>query len=305
MLETVHVIDAGDGASALLACAVGAIASAEGSSVVAVGTSAGRRALERGGLRIQAWASPPCGIMRLAARPVARAVVAACGESVPSAATCWSADAGRASALASCMRRAMPRVEVRTGSILDAAAALRAGAGAGVTAAASADDAAGDRLEARVAIGAGETSLVVLGAADAPRLANALRMLDVAGRAMLAGADVHLVLPACVTQLVRTQRYARGLGIDGRVHVVEDADWPVPWWRAADLLLVTEAAPLVEAAAIAVGVRVLSAPGHAGDEASPVRRAAAATVRDGASTAIVAAARARVQSDRNASAASV
>lgn len=199
----------------------------------------------------------------------------------------------------------MPRVEVRTGSILDAAAALRAGAGAGVTAAASADDAAGDRLEARVAIGAGETSLVVLGAADAPRLANALRMLDVAGRAMLAGADVHLVLPACVTQLVRTQRYARGLGIDGRVHVVEDADWPVPWWRAADLLLVTEAAPLVEAAAIAVGVRVLSAPGHAGDEASPVRRAAAATVRDGASTAIVAAARARVQSDRNASAASV
>ena len=146
---------------------------------------------------------------------------------------------------------------------------------------------------------------MVVGAADAPQLANALRMLDVTGRAMLAGADAHLVIPACMPELVRTERYARGLGIDVRVHVVEGADWPVPWWRAADALLVTEAAPLVEAAASAVGVRVLSAPGHAGDEASPVRRATAATVRDGASTALVAAARARVQSDRNAAAASV
>ena len=198
----------------------------------------------------------------------------------------------------------MPRAEVRTGSILDAAAALRAGAGIGVAAAASPGGAADGRIDARAAIGAGEPSLVVLGAADAPRLANALRMLDVAGRAMLAGADAHLVLPSVMPQLVRTQRYARGLGLESRVHIIDDADWPGEWWRAADVLLVTEAAPLVEAFAGAIGARVLSAPGHPGDEGSPERRSAAALVRDAASAALVAAARERPQSAMKASAAS-
>ncbi len=145
---------------------------------------------------------------------------------------------------------------------------------------------------------------MVVGAADAPYVANALRMLDVAGRAMLAGADLHLVLSACMPQLVRAQRYARSLGLDGRLHIVEGADWPVPWWRAADVLLVTGTAHLAEAAAGAIGVPVVSAPGREGDEASPERRAEAASVRDGASTALIEMARGRTQSAMSASAAS-
>ena len=304
MPSAVHVIDAGDGASALLAYAVSEIASREVGSVVAVGPSGGRRMLERGGLRIDAWASPPCGIMRLAARPVARAVRAACGADDPIRLTCWSADEDRASELASCVQRALPRAEVGTGAIADASAVLCSGALTRQEVCEAAWDAAESRCGARAAIGAGDGSLVVLGAADAPQLANALRMLDVAGRAVLAGADVRLVLPACMPQLVRAQRYARGLGLDSRLHLVEGAEWSAPWWRAADALVVTESAPLVGAAAGAIGLPVVSALGHAGDESSPERRAAAAVSRDRASTALVAAARERAQSAMYASAAS-
>lgn len=304
MPASVHVIDAGDGASALLACVVSEIASAEGSGVVAVGPSGGREVLERGGLRIDASASPPCGIMRLAARPVARAVRTACGGQSPGAVTCWSADGDRASELASCMRRAMPRADVRAGSIADASEALRSGAFTRPSASGTAWVGATTRCDARAAIGAADRSLVVLGAADAPHLANSLRMLDVVGRAVLAGADAHLVLSECMPQLARTQRYARGLGLEGRLHIVEGAEWPAAWWRAADALLVTGAAPLVDAVAVALGVPVVSAPGHAGDEASQERRAAAAAVRDRASSALVQAARGRTQSAMNASAAS-
>ncbi len=203
-----------------------------------------------------------------------------------------------------CLRRALPSADVSVGSVASAAVALVASALCGGPLFAAAVDAEGARRSARASIGAGDPSLVVVGAADAPHLANALRMLDVAGRAVLAGADVHLVLPACMPQLVRTQRYAQGLGLDGRLHIVEGAEWPAPWWRAADALLVTEDAPMVEAVAGALGVHVLSAPGHAGDEASAERRAEAASVRDRASTALVAAARERAQSAMKASAAS-
>ena len=198
----------------------------------------------------------------------------------------------------------MPRADVRAGAVADASAALRSGASNRPSASGTAWYGAKARCDARAAIGAADGSLVVLGAADAPQLANALRMLDVAGRAMLAGADAHLVIPACMPQLVRTQRYARGLGIDGRLHIVEGAEWPVPWWRAADALLVTDAAPLVVAAAGPVGVPVVSAPGRAGDEAIPENRAAAASVRDRASASLLEAARARTQSAMSASAAS-
>lgn len=303
MPAAVHVIDAGEGASALLACAVRGISAGEGARVVAVGTSAGRAMLARAGLLVDGWAGPPCGAMALASRPVARAVHAACGHA-PDALTCWSADAPGASALEACVRRALPRCDVRAGSVASARGALAAAVEPGGPLSVAVEGSEDARRDARAAIGAGDASLVVVGAADAPHLANALRMLDVAGRAMLAGADVHLVLPACMPQRVRVQRYAQGLGLDGRLHIVEGAEWPTPWWRAADALIVADAAPLVDAAAGAIGVRVISAPGRMGDDASPELRAASASVRDRASTSIVAAARERAQSAMNASAAS-
>jgi hypothetical protein len=304
MRADVHVIDAGAGASALLASAVMAIAAGEGTPVVAVGSTAGLGMLACGGLRVDAWCSPPCSIMRLAVRPVARAVRAACSGAEPDALTCWSADTTRASALSACVGRAMPGSAVRLGVVGDALVALERDAPLGRGVGNDPIFAADARRDARSAIGAGESSLVVVGAADAPLRANAVRMLDVAGRAMLAGADVHLVLPDCMPDMSRTRRYARGLGLEPRLHIVDDAARPMPWWGAADAVLVTEASPLVCAVARAMGTPAVSAPGHAGDEATPERRAASASARDAAAVALVAMARARPQPARNASAAS-
>ena len=301
----VHVIDAGEGASALLASAVMEIAGDAGAPVVAVGPTAGLGILARGGLRVGAWCNPPCGIMRLAARPVARAVRAACSGAEPDALTCWSADARRASDLCVCVRRAMPRAQVQMGAIGEALMALDRGGCLGVKVCSGTVDASDARRDARAALGVAESSLVVVGAADAPLRANAVRMLDVAGRAMLAGADVHLVLPDCMPDMSRTRRYACGLGLEPRLHIVEDAASPIPWWGAADAVLVTEASPLVCAAARVMGMPAVSAPGELGDEATPERRAASATVRDSAAVALVAMARARHQLAMNASAASV
>ena len=303
MQADIHAIDAGDSASALLARAVAALASGGASRVVAVGGSEGRAMLARAGLRIDSWACPPCGIMRLAARPLARAVAAACGSEAPGAVTCWSADPARASALAHRMWRALPRADVGIGSLNQAADALRNGLDSLARAGASADAGDGFANELREAIGAGAESLVVLGAADAPMRANSLRMLDVAGRAMLAGADAHLVLPSCMPHMARTRRYARGLGLDRRLHVIDGAEWPVRLWHGADMVLTADESPLVHAAAAAVGVRVVAAPGQASDESVPARREAAAGVRDSAATELLAAARARAQFGMNASAA--
>lgn len=305
MSVAVHVIDAGDGASAMLASALAVVGARDGGRVVAVGDSAGREMLAGGGLRIDAWTGTPCGVMRLARRPVSRAVRAACGGASPTSARCWSPVERRASDLASVVRRAFPQCAVRTAPMHEAVAALDSApevcgdpsGGAGTPHAAA-------RRGAREAIGVGDESLVVLAAADAPRVASSLRMLDVVGRAMLAGADAHLVMPACMQHLVRTRRYARGLGIDGRLHVVDGAERPLPWWHAADVVLVTADSPLVESVARLIGLRVLSAPGHQRDEAIPELRASAALVRDGVATALIAAARARGQPAMNASAAS-
>lgn len=304
MPADVHAIDAGEGASALLAQAVAALSAGGARRVVAIGTSDGRAMLARAGLRIDAWACPPCGIMRLAARPLARAVAAACGGEAPGAVTCWSADRTRASALAHCIRRALRRADIGTGALDAAADALRNGVGSTARAGASASEGDGFARELREAIGAGAASLVVLGAADAPMRAHTLRMLDVAGRAMLAGADAHLMLPACMPHLARARRYARGLGLDRRLHVIDGAEWPVPSWHAADMVLAADESPLVRAAAAAAGIRVVAAPGQVGDESVPALREAAAAVRDGAATALLAAARARAHSAMNASAAS-
>lgn len=304
MTGAVHVIDADGGASALLASAVAACVAGDECSVIALGPSAGRAMLARGGVRVDAWASAPCGLMRLAARPLRRAALAACGGQEPRTATCWSADPVRADALAACMRRAARHAEVRVGGTDAMADALRRACHTAASPVRGASASAVARHDARAALGAGEGSLVVIGAADAPLRANALRMLDVAGRAMLAGADAHLVLPECMPHLARTRRYARGLGLEARLHMVEGAEWPVPWWHAADVILVSGAAPLVGAAAGALGLQVVSAPGHESDESSPERRAASARTRDAAAAALVGSARARAQSVRNASAAS-
>jgi hypothetical protein len=151
-------------------------------------------------------------------------------------------------------------------------------------------------------LGASEASLVVVGAADAPRCANAGRMLDVVGRAMLAGADAHLILPESMPNLARMWRYARGLGLGSRVHVTAGAEWPVPWWRAADAVLVTDESPMSRAVAASMGIHAVHAPGHPGDESVPERRAAGAAARDSAASALVSAARERRQSAMNASA---
>jgi hypothetical protein len=304
MRADVHVIDAGGGASALLASAVMAIAAGEGAPVVAVGPTAGLEILACGGLRVDAWCSPPCSIMRLAVRPVARAVRAACSGAEPDALTCWSADTRRASALSVCVRRAMPRAAVQVGAIGEALVALDRDVRLGARVSGGPGNDSHVRRDARAGLGVAESSLVVVGAADAPLRANAVRMLDVAGRAMLAGADVHLVLPDCMPEMSRTRRYARGLGLESRLHIIDDAAWPTPWWGAADAVLVTEESPLVCAVARAMGTPAVSAPGHAGDEATLERRAASASSRDAAAVALVAMACARHQPAMNASAAS-
>jgi hypothetical protein len=316
MAAAAHVIDAGDGASALLACAVRAVADADGCPAVALGDSAGRATLARGGLRIASWASAPCGLLSFAVRPLARALRAACGGDAPGSVTCWSADLGRALAMVRCVRHATGRADVDAGRIDDAVAALTGAAAAerwaghahfvamapGCTS--SSGEEALSRPAMRESIGASDGSVVVLGAADAPRCANTERMLDVAGRAMLAGADARLVLPECMPHVARAWRYARGLGLESRMHAVVGADWPVPWWRAVDAILVTDESPMVRSVAQAMGIPVVSAPGRPDDASSPGRRAAAAAARDAAAIALVSAAREPRQSAMNASAAS-
>jgi hypothetical protein len=314
MAAAAHVIDAGAGASALLACAVRVMAHADGCPVIALGDSAGRAMLARGGLRADSWASAPCGMLRFGVRPLARALRAACGGDLPASVTCWSADAGRAVDLVRCARRAIGRADVDSGRTDDAVAALGGTAALVMRSGHDRVDAAAPahsllegsgtlpRDALRESIGASEGSLVVVGAADAPRCADAGRMLDVVGRAMLAGADAHLVLPDCMPNLARTWRYARGLGIGSHVHVTAGAEWPVPWWRAADAVLVTDESPMARAVAASMGIRTVHALGNPGDESVPERRAAAAAARDSAASALVSAARERRQSAMNESA---
>lgn len=316
MAAAAHVIDAGAGACALLACAVRVIARADGCPVVALGDSAGRAMLARGGLRAESWASAPCGMLRFGVRPLSRALRTACGGDLPASVTCWSADAGRAVDLVRCARRAIGRADVDAGRTDAAVAALGGTAALVMRSGHDCADAAAPahsplegsgtlpRDALRDSIGASEGSVVVVGAADAPRCADAGRMLDVVGRAMLAGADAHLVLPECMPNLARTWRYARGLGIESRVHVTPGAEWPVPWWHAADAVLVTDESEMAGAAAGSIGIRTVRASGCAGDDSVPERRAAAAAARDLAASVIVSAARERRQSAMNASAAS-
>jgi len=294
MAAGLHVIDAGDGASPLLACAVRAVADADGCKVVALGDSSGRALLSRGGLSLDAWAGMPCRTFRFAARPLARAARAACDGHSPSGATCWSADPERAQALVRCVRRAFGTADAHAGALGDAICALSP----------RAETEAPPREAMRESIGARAGSMLVMAAADAPRCANTGRMLDVVGRAMLAGLDVHLVVPECMPHVVRTWRYARGLGLEARVHVIEGAEWPVPWWSAADAVLVTDESPLVCSVASSVGIRFVRALGRPDDASSPERRAASAAARDAAASALIDAARGRPQSAMNASAAS-
>jgi len=304
MAPTVHLVDAGDGASALLACAVAAESAACDSGIVGVGTTSGRAMLARGGLRVGAWANPPCGLLRLAHRAVRRAVIACSGGIAPQEASCWSAVPERARMLASCARRALPAADVRARDLAEACDAMRSARWLGRPGASGAGAVIGHPVEAtgvssgsrrrlRTSIGAGDAALVVAGAADAPLRADAHRLLDVAGRAMLAGADVHLLLPACMPHLSRTLRFARGLGLGERVCVIEGGEWTHPWWDAADAVLVAGPAVLVEAAAAAWNLPVVAAPGGADDAACTERRAAGAAARDGAAMTLIGMARAR------------
>ena len=245
-----------------------------------------------------------------------RVLRAACGGDAPMGVTCWSADPGLAQALVRSVRRAVARADVHAGSVGDAIASLDVVGGierrmghAPIDAVAPVPGAppgteAPSRHALRESIGASEGSVVVAVAADAPRCAHAGRMLDVVGRAMLAGADVHMVLPGCMPHMARTLRYARGLGIDSRVHVIEGAEWPMPWWRASDAVLVTDESPMVCSVASAMGIMVVRALGRPDDASSPERRAASAAARDLAASALIDAARERSQSAMKASAAS-
>lgn len=277
MDRTIHLVDAGEGASPLLAGALAASSGSRDALAVAFGGSAGRALLVRGGLRIDAAAAAPAGMLRLGVRPLRRAVMGACGAGVPASVTCWSGLPYRAEALCACARRALPGRAVAPGDVHSLAAALGSvapGADAPGTALAGLA-----RDSSRRALGASEAALLVLGLADAPALIDAHRMLDVAGRAMLAGADVHLVLPACARGLARTLRYARGLGLAARVHVMEGAEAPGPWWSAADAVLVTADAPLVHAACTARGLAVVDASAEAGGRGGEARdRAACALI---------------------------
>lgn len=287
MENTVHLVDAGEGASSLLGCAVAALAAGGGARIAVVGTTAGRAMLAAGGLHSDAWASPPCGMLRFAHRAVRRALESACGGESAGEVVCWSAVPARSQELAECARRASRGTHVHEGHLQAACDALRSVQGLGR---------GGDRparVEMRGSLGATEASLVVLGAADAPLQCDAQRMLDVAGRAMLAGADVHLLLPACAPGCARTIRFARGLGLCARVHVIEGAQWPQPWWDAADAALVTGPSPLVAAAAELCRLPAVAAPGGAGDASCTERRAAGAAERDGAATELLRLARER------------
>jgi len=103
------------------------------------------------------------------------------------------------------------------------------------------------RASVRDDLGISESTGLVLAVGDRPSAIDAAEAFAAVGRAVLAGADLVLMVPESARWVTETQRHARGLRMENRFIVSESCGTPSAIWRAADVALLqrpTAGAPL-------------------------------------------------------------
>ncbi len=89
----------------------------------------------------------------------------------------------------------------------------------------------------RADLGLAESTGLVLAIGDRPSAIDAAEALAAVGRAVLAGADLALMVPASARWVTETQRHARRLHMQDRFIVSDMCGTPSEIWRAADVAL--------------------------------------------------------------------
>jgi hypothetical protein len=93
------------------------------------------------------------------------------------------------------------------------------------------------RASVRADLGLSESTGLVLAIGDRPSAIDAAEAFAAVGRAVLAGADLVLMVPESARWVTETQRHARGSRMENRFIVSESCGTPSAIWRAADVAL--------------------------------------------------------------------
>jgi len=93
------------------------------------------------------------------------------------------------------------------------------------------------RSSLRADLGLADATGLCIAIGDRPSAIDAAEAFAAVGRAVLAGADLVLMVPASARWVVETQRHARGSGMEDRLIVSETCGTPSALWRAADIAL--------------------------------------------------------------------
>jgi len=93
------------------------------------------------------------------------------------------------------------------------------------------------RSSVRADLGLAESTGLIMAIGDRPSAIDAAEAFAAVGRAVLAGADLALMVPASARWVTETQRHARGSRMEDRLIVSETCGTPSAVWRAADIAL--------------------------------------------------------------------
>lgn len=93
------------------------------------------------------------------------------------------------------------------------------------------------RGSVRADLGLAESTGLILAIGDRPCAIDAAEAFAAVGRAVLAGADLALWVPASARWVTETQRHARRSRMEHRLIVSETCGTPSALWRAADIAL--------------------------------------------------------------------
>ncbi|MBM4100772.1 MAG: hypothetical protein FJ256_00725 [Phycisphaerae bacterium] len=176
---------------------------------------------------------PPLGIASLAARRL-RDWVRSRGV-LPREVHCHGP------AVAPLVRRALGEVACAVSAQPAVGFALRCSESAASLFARCTDQARADGTDVRASVredlGLAESTGVIIAIGDRPSAIDAAEAFAAVGRAVLAGADLVLMVPASARWVTETQRHARRLRMEDRLIVSETCGTPSAIWRAADIAL--------------------------------------------------------------------
>lgn len=96
------------------------------------------------------------------------------------------------------------------------------------------------RENVRAELGFSPEMLVILAGGDRADSIDSREAFAAIGRAVLAGADMALIIPARSRWVLETKRYAQRAGMSDRLFVIDSAEIPSSLWLAADAMLLQQ-----------------------------------------------------------------